>query len=411
MSSWKKNIPNDWTIEKYSDIAELRHGYQFRDYDFTKSGTKICKITQLKGNGLIDISNCSFIDESRLDQFSKFIIKEGDILIALTGATIGKVGRFHGKETVLQNYRVGNFFPLNEKKLSKEYLYQFLSSNYFYNQILSGQTQSAQQNIGKEDVNNMLVILPPLPEQRAIAEILSSLDDKIELNLQTNKTLEEMANALYKEWFVDFGPFQNGKFFESELGLIPEGWEAKRLNDFIKFTKGKKPNKISEEYQEGFLPQILISSFDEGHSGFASRENVIISNDTDILMVMDGSGSGRTEIGFAGIVGSTLARIDFKVQFEHLRFATYLLLKTNQQIIKENTTGTSIPHTDKGFIFNFMIPAPSIKEIELFNTQISSFIEMIKLNLNENKELKKTRDYLLPKLISGEIRIKDIVKK
>ena len=258
-------IPSNWEISEFSKIAELRHGYQFRNYDYTEKGIRIFKITQIKANGSIDLSACSFIDYNRISQFDRIVLNKGDILMALTGATIGKIARFNSDELVLQNYRVGNFFSQDEKILSKDFLYHFLRSDYFFNQLLARQTQSAQQNIGKDDINNMSVFLPPITEQHAIASILSALDDKIENNLAMNRTLEEMAMALYNHWFVDFGQFQDGKFVPSELGDIPEGWETKGLLEITDLLTGGTPKTKVEEYWNGNIP--WVSAKDLANSG------------------------------------------------------------------------------------------------------------------------------------------------
>ena len=154
--------PNHWELAVFDTVAELKHGYQFRTHDFTESGIKVFKITQIKGDGTIDISNCDFIDKPRLNDFKKFIIQEGDILMALSGATIGKIARFKSKETVLQNYRVGNFLTKNNGVLNKDYFYYFLTTEYTYQQILANQTQSAQENVGKEDIHKVDIFLPLL---------------------------------------------------------------------------------------------------------------------------------------------------------------------------------------------------------------------------------------------------------
>ena len=387
-------MPNNWKKHKLSEIAEVKYG---KDHKHLAVG----EIPVYGSGGIM-----RYADKALYEEESVLIPRKGTLsnLFYLDKPFWSVDTMFYTK---LSNQISGKYFYYNLKTLD----------------FAGMDVGSAVPSLTTELLNRIEITLPPLKEQQAIAEILSALDDKIELNLQSNKTLENMANALYKHWFVDFGPFlPKGRclkdgggdipgFVESELGLIPEGWEVKKLDEVIRFTKGKKPNKVSNDFQEGFLPQILISSFDESHSGYALAENVVISNDLDLLMVMDGSGSGRTEIGFPGIVGSTISRIDFKKEFEHLRFVTYLLLRANQQLIKENTTGTSIPHTDKGFVFNFSIAFPSVKTIDLFNTQISSLIQLIKSNFTQNKELKQTRDYLLPKLISGEIRVKEATKK
>jgi len=119
------SYPSEWNVVTLDSVAELKHGYQFRTNDFTDEGIKIFKITQIKEKGRIDISSCSYIDSSRYEKFKKYIINEGDILMALSGATIGKISRYKSNELIFQNYRVGNFLPLNETKLSRDYLYYF----------------------------------------------------------------------------------------------------------------------------------------------------------------------------------------------------------------------------------------------------------------------------------------------
>src|SRR5690554_3562610 len=112
--------------------------------------------------------------------------------------------------------------------------------------------------------------IPPLPEQRAIASILSNIDDKIENNLAMNKTLEEMAMALYKHWFVDFGPFQEGNFVESELGEIPEGWEVKELKDVAKVNQ----RSLKKDHSFNEINYIDISSVG---TGLVENNNIIES--------------------------------------------------------------------------------------------------------------------------------------
>ena len=181
----------------------------------------------------MNLSYCSFEDSNRLEEFKEDIIYKGDILIALTGATIGKIARYNSDEVVLQNYRVGNFFSKDENKLSRNYLFQFLRSNFFFHQILARQTQSAQQNIGKDEINNMDLFLPPFAEQKAIAKVLTAFDDKIELLQAQNKTLETMAQTIFKEWF---GKYQIGD-------ELPEGWRVGMLEEIATPLKGRNITK------------------------------------------------------------------------------------------------------------------------------------------------------------------------
>lgn len=410
-------MPNNWKKYKFSDFVDINPTIRF-------SKDELYSFVEMKD---LNESNKFTLPSTEKKVTGGARFEERDTLFARITPCLqnGKICQVKGLRNGV-GFGSTEFLIFRGKKGISDtdfvyYLSRESGVRKFAEQSMIG--TSGRQRVVKDAFQNLELELPPLPEQRAIAEILSALDDKIELNLQTNKTLEEMANALYKHWFVDFGPFlpkgrclQDGGgpipgFVESELGMIPEGLTIKKLEEIIKFTKGKKPENISMEDQNGFLPQILISSFDESHSGYASVKNMVIAADLDLLMVMDGSGSGRTEIGFPGIVGSTISRIDIKEQFDFLRFVTYLILRSNQKLINENTTGTSIPHADKNFILNLTIPVPSKEVIEIFNSQIKSFIQLTKSNLKENRTLKQSRDYLLPKLISGEVRVKNAVKK
>jgi len=272
---------------------------------------------------------------------------------------------------------------------------------------------SGRQRVESEVFDTIFINLPPLPEQRAIAKILSDLDARIELKQQMNKTLEAIGQALFKHWFVDFEfPNEEGKPYKSsggrmvyseELGKeIPEGWRVGRLGEFISFEKGRKPTHVFDFYQDGLLPQILIEVLDGGSCGFANIENMIISNENDIIMVMDGASSGRCARGFGGILGSTLAKIVIKDLSQNY---VYYFLKERENDIKENTTGTSIPHADKGRIEKYQIIIPSQDILNKFNHIIDNLFLRQILARKQSLTLSRIRDALLPKLMSGKIRV------
>lgn len=406
---WVNELPQDWLVSEFQKIAELKHGYQFRNYDYTNDGIKIFKITQIEGEGKINISNCSTIDKNRLDQFERVVLNKGDILMALTGATIGKIAKFNSDELVLQNYRVGNFLPLNSDVLDKEYFFQFLRTDFFYNQIISNQTQSAQQNIGKEDINKMLVILPPLPEQRAIASILSALDDKIELNLQMNKTLEEMAMALYKHWFVDFGPFRDGEFATSELGEIPKGWEVKRLDEFVELTMGQSPKSefynnsgVGLPFHQGVSDYGDRFPTDRMYSTEGSREAM----EGDILFSVRAP-VGRINIAKNKIIlGRGLASMRMPGNNNFL-FYSLKSMFSSEDIIGSGTVFNSVNKTD---LHNLKFVIPSKNPLKKFKEIVVPLDAQYFSNFLETQILTTLRDTLLPKLISGEVRVKDAAK-
>jgi type I restriction enzyme S subunit len=432
------DVPINWSVVKFDTVVELIHGYQFRTSDFTEEGIKIFKITQIKGDGIIDISNCDFINIERLDDFKKNQLKYNDILMALTGATIGKIARFKSKEICLQNYRVGKFKSRDKNIFSEDYLYYFLSSNLFFHQLLARQTQSAQQNIGKEDINNMTICFPDLPTQTAIAEILSSLDDKIELNNKINQELENLAQTLFKQWFIDFEfPNQNGEPYkssggemvDSELGEIPEGWEVGVLEDLIDFSNGnafKSKELLKEDIGDcyhvfkmghikkgGGLNADGTKSFYEKSKTSKLKRYVLKVG--DLLMCMTDMKGNVALLGHTALMNEDnkyivnqrvgLLRPSNKLGIDF----PYLYILTNSTHFIEDlrsraNSGVQVNLSTSEIKVSAVLLPP--KDINIaFDKSVRPFFESIFNSTKENKELTNLRDTLLPKLISGELEL------
>lgn len=256
---WIGEIPEHWEIGKFTHNVYLRHGFQFRDFDFTTSGIKIVKITQLKQNGQLDVEeNISYIDSTRLDEFKDILIEKGDILMALTGGTIGKIIRVEEVcEPLLQNYRVGNFFPL-KSNLEKDYLFWVLSSNIVLEQIFYDIRENGQPNIGKENFSRMFMPLPNSREvQIAIAFYLDQKTAQIDRIIANKQRLiahyEEEKQAIINQ-AVTKGLDPNVPMKPSGvewLGDIPEHWEVKKLNYcFQLIGSGTTPTSGKPEYYE-----------------------------------------------------------------------------------------------------------------------------------------------------------------
>lgn len=178
-------IPKEWGVERFGDKIELVHGHQFRNYDFTEFGFPVVKIGQVKPENL-DLSDCSFVSFNRIEEFKNEIIRNADVLMALTGATLGKaclVKNLTG--IVLQNYRVGRFEPtIKESDIDKTFLYFLLIEGDLLKQIFNKVNSGAQGNIGKADFEKATYKKPKYSEQLIIAERLKSIDNK----LQTEQT-------------------------------------------------------------------------------------------------------------------------------------------------------------------------------------------------------------------------------
>ena len=193
-------IPIEWNEKDFGEEVALIHGHQFRDYDFTEFGIPVVKIGQVKPEN-VDLSSCSFVAYGREDEFQNEIIRNGDVLMALTGATLGKaclVKRLNG--IVLQNYRVGRFEPIiKENDIDKEFLYYLLIAGELLTQIFNKVNTGAQGNIGKADFEKATFKKPPFDEQQKIAERLKAIDNK----LQTEQTYLQKMQSLKKGLMED----------------------------------------------------------------------------------------------------------------------------------------------------------------------------------------------------------------
>jgi type I restriction enzyme S subunit len=193
-------IPVEWNEKVFGEEVDLIHGHQFRDYDFTEFGIPVVKIGQVKPEN-VDPSSCSFVAYGREDEFQNEIIRNGDVLMALTGATLGKACLVKGLNgIVLQNYRVGRFEPIiKENDIDKEFLYYLLIAGDLLTQIFNKVNTGAQGNIGKADFEKASFKKPPFDEQQKIAERLKAIDNK----LQTEQTYLQKMQSLKKGLMED----------------------------------------------------------------------------------------------------------------------------------------------------------------------------------------------------------------
>jgi type I restriction enzyme S subunit len=193
-------IPKEWDEKVFGNEIDLIHGHQFRDYDFTEFGIPVVKIGQVKPEN-IDLSSCSFVAYGREEEFNSEIIRNGDVLMALTGATLGKACLVKGLNgIVLQNYRVGRFEPIiKENEIDKEFLYYLLIAGDLLTQIFNKVNTGAQGNIGKADFEKATFKKPPFDEQQKIAERLKAIDKK----LQTEQTYLQKMQSLKKGLMED----------------------------------------------------------------------------------------------------------------------------------------------------------------------------------------------------------------
>mgnify|MGYP002795059201 CR=1 FL=1 len=277
---------------------------------------------------------------------------------------------------------------------------------------------SGRQRVDKDAFNNLELLLPSLPEQKSIASILSTLDDKIELNLQMNKTLEEMAMALYKHWFVDFGPFQEGEFVDSELGEIPKGWTNAVLGDLINLNPRLSLAKgsLASFVEMKVLPIDVMSVSDVAQKEFKGGAK-FQNGDTLFARITPCLENGKTAfVDFLKPGEKAFGSTEFLVMRAKegiSKYWTYCLARdTNFRNFAISTmVGTSGRQRVQNDPFlSYEIPQPPKEIFNSFSEIVEPWFQQIRLNTIENITLTQLRDTLLPKLISGEVRVKDAEK-
>lgn len=257
---------------------------------------------------------------------------------------------------------------------------------------------SGRQRAQVDVLENMTMQLPSLEEQRQIASILSSIDDKIENNRRINENLEQQAQALFKSWFVDFEPFRDGEFVESELGMIPKGWRVGKLGELCQFKRGK--GLLSKNAMPGDVP-VVAGGLEP--SCFHNK-----SNTKAPVITVSGSGAnaGFMRMYYQEVWASDCSFIDSSC--ENLYFV-YCFLTTNRRLLKHAQTGAVQPHVKPADIHDFDLVIPSENVIDRFQSIIKETFTMRGNVEQESRRLAELRDALLPKLMSGELKVGDKV--
>ena len=322
------------------------------------------------------------------------------ILYSIDG-TIGNIAKYRGEKCVLG--KGACYLNCNPKIVVSSYLYYQLQSPHFKSYIHLMSTGSTIKHISLKTMREYVFELPSLTDQRRIASILSSLDRKIELNNKINADLEEMAQAIFKNWFVDFEPFKNGKFVDSELGMIPEGWKVGRLEDIAEITMGQSPagNSLNEN-REGMM-------FYQGSSDFGFRFpsiRVFTTEPKRLAVANSVLFSVRAPVGDINVakeeccIGRGMASI--KSKSSHDSYLFYTMKSLHKLFDSFDGEGTVFGSINKKTLSAIQILLPSEGIVEQFNDVASSFDNRIRCLSEESSRLSLLRDTLLPRLMSGE---------
>ncbi len=429
-----RDVSREWKEVKLGDFIEIKHGFAYKGANFSKEETSRILLTPGNFNigGGFKSDKFKYYDEDA-ENPSEYILKPNDLLITMTdlsnsGDTLGFpvfIPKIENK-IILHNQRTGKVIA-KSLKIDMSFIYYLLCTREYRHHVLSTATGTTVRHTAPKRIESYKFNLPPLKEQKAIARILSTLDEKIETNNQINKKLEEMAQTIFKHWFVDFEfPNEDGEHYkssggemvESELGMIPKGWEVGCIDDFGDVIGGSTPSKKKEEYfTDKGIPWITPKDLSENKNVFISRGALDITEEgyksTSVRKTPKGTVlfSSRAPIGYIAISKNEVTTNQgFKSIFPRSSkgFSSefvYCWLKENIETIKNRASGSTFKEISGSEMKKIPSIIPEKSILNRFKNIISNAFIKIEVRESENQVLTNFRDILLPKLMSGEIRV------
>lgn len=406
----------EWKHYKMDDVIDEismgPFGSDVKKEFYVNKGIPILNGSNLQGIKLQE-NSFGYLTEEKADSLNKCNAHRGDIIVTHRG-TLGQIV-YVPSNSKYDRYVISQSqfrFRCKPDLVDVQYLVYYFHTREGQYKILANASQVGVPALARATSTFRLIDikLPSLADQRRIASILSSLDRKIELNNKINADLEEMAQAIFKNWFVDFEPFKDGKFVDSELGMIPEGWEVGTLTEIASYINGLAMQKYPPENIEYSLPVLKIKELGQGFCGTDSdRCSCNIKDECKIHngdVIFSWSGTLLVDVWCGGDCG--LNQHLFKVTSkDYPKWFYYYWTKHHLQefihIAKDKAV--TMGHIKRGHLEEAMVAIPDNdsmeKAHELFEPILS---KMISLRL-ENSRLSLLRDTLLPRLMSGEIEV------
>lgn len=360
-----------WEENLLGDLIVFKNGKRIENTDYDDNG-----LNPVYGsNGIIGRTN------------KRNVVGES-IIVGRVGAYCGSLQYSNHSAWITDNAIYGVVKPGNDTR----FLY-YLMNTIPIREFAGG---SAQPLINQTILNNISVNVPNLKIQRRIADILGSLDDKIELNRRMNETLEQMAMALYKHWFVDFGPFQDGELEDSPIGAKPKNWDVAKLRDLIELAYGKALK--AEDRKGGPYPVY-------GSSGVVGWHNEYIADGPGIIVGRKGN-IGTVHLSHTGFypIDTTYYVKSNLPDLNPVYYFYYLLQSLG---LSHMNNDSAVPGLNRETVYNLDIVIPPNDLICEFDSKVEIFHMQINQNNSEIDQLSKVRDYLLPRLLSGEIEVRE----
>ena len=409
MDEWKEYKTEEKLGNYILDIAAGPFGSNLKVDCFVSQGFPIIDGANLKGFKVTD-NVTKFVTENKARSLYRSIAKRNDVVVTISG-NVGQIA-YIPQNSTYEEYLVSQRqfrVTFDTTKVFVPYLIYYFHTKEGQHKILSFANQTGVPALAQplKNFKNINISLPSLPEQTKIASILSSLDDKIELNRRINRNLEEQAQALFKSWFVDFEPFKDGEFVDSELGMIPKGWRVGDIYQYVDVIYGA-PYKSSLFNDKGKgLPLIRIRDLKTFSPQFYTPEVMSQTEYVemgDVIAGMDAEFIPCLWLGKKGVLNQRCCKFVPKYDDISNYFVLYWL-RPELEFVQSYKTGTTVSHLGKSDIDRFVVVIPPIEEVIRFSVIADAMLkEKLKL-AKETIELSLLRDTLLPRLMSGALKV------
>lgn len=423
----------EWQEIKLSEMVKLQGGFAYPSQEFRDSGIPVLKIANIKTNG-VDTSGTAYVSEALAAKTSQFLVKNGDILISMTGSwqnqpnsMVGRISRYRGlSDQYLINQRVGRFLIKDRDKLDTRYLYYVLSDPNYQEELVAIASGSANQaNISAKQVEGLKFPYCDIKLQRAIARILGALDDKIDINRRMNRTLEAMAQALFQSWFVDFEPVSakiEGRkpvgmdaataalfpahFQDTDMGPIPAGWRSGSTADIARYVNGK--NFTKDATGTGRMV-IRIADLNSGAGGAGIYNDVHANSENtaypgDLLFAWSGSLDIYRWHRNESLVNQHIFKV---ICDEYPQWFVYFHLQEAISFFQGVAAdkATTMGHIKREHLSQPDVALPPTEVIVAASRIIQPMYDRIHRSERQILSLATKRDTLLPQLLSGELKV------
>ena len=407
----------EWKEYKLGDVCTIVGRIGFRGYttDDLTNNPKDGAITLSPTNivaGELDLSKPTYIKWPKYYESPEIMLEKDDIVIVKTGSSIGRTTRIREiKHPMTLNPQ---FVVLKDIKVDNVFLSYIIKSPLFQASLKAITVGSAIPTLSQKNLAKISINIPEEKTQKRISRVLSSLDDKIEVNRKINENLEQQAQALFKSWFVDFEPFRDQPLVESELGMIPKGWRVGSLSEIADYINGLAMQKFRPIEGEKGLPVLKIKELGQGicddNSELCSPSligNKYIINNGDIIFSW--SGTLMVKVWCGGKCGLN-QHLFVVAPNGYPKWFVYQWTKHHLdnfiRIAKDKAV--TMGHIKRGELDKAKVVIPNDEMLEKIDAIMHPILDSIINNEQESRRLAELRDALLPKLMSGEIKVEDV---